>query len=159
MEANFRIRQIAVLYALYSYSEFARRVGLAPETILDYLTNKRVPSVADLTQIQRAFKEINPRWLIDGKGRMIRTESRALTPYDEQLASAQERARDRIRWYNHFEDSSVFERNKNNERFMEARFEHELSILEILESFRKSVLKQYSDSYSEESFDSDDREG
>lgn len=80
---NERIRRLRK-YLKLNQNEFAKKIGLAPNTITNYETGRRNPSDAIIFSICREFN-INEEWLRTGTGDMFNNSSTfSLDEYAEQ---------------------------------------------------------------------------
>lgn len=67
-----RLLQI-IEYKKISNTAFAKEIGVTPQGFGNYL-NGRDPSYATVVKIIETFSEINPDWLLTGKGEMLRSK-------------------------------------------------------------------------------------
>lgn len=80
---NGRIKELRKQLKL-NQNEFAKKIGLAPNTITNYETGRRNPSDAIIFSICREFN-VNKEWLCTGEGDMfINSSSFSLDEYAEQ---------------------------------------------------------------------------
>jgi len=70
-----RLNQIADYYGLTSYADFSKKTGLSFQTASNYLKGHRKPTIEKLSKINQSFNEINERWLLTGKGSMLKDSS------------------------------------------------------------------------------------
>ena len=79
-ELNSRIRKIIDMKSGGSVKKFAENIGISQQKInrlfnIDTRTNKYPTVTSDvLTQIAEMFVDINPKWLLTGKGTIINAD-------------------------------------------------------------------------------------
>lgn len=62
-----------LLYLGISHSQFADELGVQRSGISHILSERNKPSLEFIQKVLSKYKEINPEWLITGKGEMLRT--------------------------------------------------------------------------------------
>ena len=72
---NARLNKIAEYYNLNSYSDFSKRTGIKHQTVSNYLKGKQKPDADKLAMIIIAFDEIDPNWLLTGRGHMLKKDN------------------------------------------------------------------------------------
>lgn len=65
-----RIKQLLKFKGL-SVADFAIKIGLAPDTLSNYLQGRRKLSLVTIEAILKAFPEVSAEWLMRGNGQMI----------------------------------------------------------------------------------------
>lgn len=67
-----RVLWLTHRYAEGNQSEFARRIGLTPQSVNDLVRGRYEPSTSTLAAICREWPEVNARWLLTGSGSRLR---------------------------------------------------------------------------------------
>jgi transcriptional regulator with XRE-family HTH domain len=65
-------------------AEFANRVGISPATITHFFNGRNNLSEAVISKILLAYPEINPIWLLDGKGEAYQKVNDNRSLFDEE---------------------------------------------------------------------------
>lgn len=68
MEIDQQIKYLITVTTDGNQREFAKKIGVKPQTINNLINRKGAPSFKMIQQILSAFPQIDPNWLILGKG-------------------------------------------------------------------------------------------
>lgn len=75
MNDKEKLSKLIQLYCSGNNANFARRIGITPQALNNWLKRERLSKEA-ITKITFAFPGINTEWLLTGEGEMIRKEFR-----------------------------------------------------------------------------------
>ncbi|MDR0748450.1 MAG: helix-turn-helix domain-containing protein [Tannerellaceae bacterium] len=79
--ADIKERIIEIMnYKNLSHSQFAEKVGIQRSTVSHIMKDRNKPSMRVCEKILARFTDINPDWLLFGKGNMIIKENQPMTP-------------------------------------------------------------------------------
>lgn len=83
---NERILYLIEFKANNNKKKFAEMIGYAPQVISNIVSGRKTkPSFEVIHSIISSFVDINPDWLLTGKGEMLRTEGSAGPPSADQV--------------------------------------------------------------------------
>lgn len=80
---NDRIKSIMDHYSL-SIKEVAEKCGVQRAAVSHVLNGRNRPSVPFLVALSESFPDLNPAWLLHGKGEMVTNVSAPPKPYSKQ---------------------------------------------------------------------------
>ena len=72
---NSRLNEIAKHYNLNSYADFSKRTGISHQTTSNYLKGRQKPDADRLAMIIESFDEVDPDWLLTGRGNMLKKDN------------------------------------------------------------------------------------
>jgi len=72
------IRSLAI-----TQRNFALRLGIKQQTVSAYLTKKSTPNMDFFVKVLELYPELNPEWIIDGKGEMLLKGNQSTNIHEE----------------------------------------------------------------------------
>jgi transcriptional regulator with XRE-family HTH domain len=80
---------LIIKHSNISASEFASRIGVQPSSVSHILSGRNKPSLDFILKILTSYPEINPEWVLFGKGSMIK-KSEENVKFPDEVSSTSE---------------------------------------------------------------------